>query len=103
MGGPGVALFIVNGGRIRLSTTDPSGNEKILTYFTDGQFFGEMSLLTGSPRSATATPETDSQVPVLRQPSFHHPPGGHAPITRHMLQAVSPHAMPYHHEPLAPV
>ena len=28
--------IIVTGGRIRLSTTDPSGNEKILTYFTDG-------------------------------------------------------------------
>src|SRR6266853_6403638 len=39
-GDPGDALFIVTGGRIRLSTTDPSGNEKILTYFTDGQFFG---------------------------------------------------------------
>src|SRR5438309_4024918 len=58
-GDPGDALFIVTGGRIRLSTTDPSGNEKVLTYFTDGQFFGEMSLLTGAPRSATATAETD--------------------------------------------
>ena len=53
-GEPGDAMFIVTGGRIRLSTTDPSGHEKILTYFTDGQFFGEMSLLTGAPRSATA-------------------------------------------------
>src|SRR5919201_4810818 len=64
-GEPGDAMFIVTGGRIRLSTTDPNGNEKILTYFTDGQFFGEMSLLTGAPRSATATAETDSQVLVL--------------------------------------
>jgi hypothetical protein len=38
-------------GRIRLSTNDPSGNEKS-TYFTDGQFFGETALLTGAPRSA---------------------------------------------------
>src|SRR3979409_1623747 len=60
-GNPGDALFIVTGGRIRLSTTDPSGNEKVLTYFTDGQFFGEMSLLTGAPRSATASAETGSQ------------------------------------------
>src|SRR5207237_1303549 len=53
-GDAGDALFIVTGGRIRLSTTDPSGNEKVLTFFTDGQFFGEMSLLTGAPRSASA-------------------------------------------------
>src|SRR5260370_7846171 len=89
MGGPGVALFIVNGGRIRLSTTDPSGNEKILTYFTDGQFFGEMSLLTGSPRSATASAETDSQVLVLDKHSFDQLLAGHAQIMREMLKVVS--------------
>ena len=69
-GEPGDALFIVTGGRIRLSTMDPSGNEKVLTYFTDGQFFGEMALLTGAPRSATATAETDSQVLVLEKQRF---------------------------------
>jgi Flp pilus assembly CpaE family ATPase len=69
-GDPGDALFIVTGGRIRLSTTDPSGNETVLAYFTDGQFFGEMSLLTGAPRSATATAESDSQVLVLDKDAF---------------------------------
>src|SRR5919199_2718853 len=64
-GEPGDALFIVTGGRIRLSTADPNGHEKVLTYFTDGQFFGEMALLTGAPRSATAGAETDSQLLVL--------------------------------------
>src|SRR5712692_1552811 len=88
-GDPGDALFIVTGGRIRLSTTDPSGNEKILTYFTDGQFFGEMSLLTGSPRSATASAETDSQVLVLDKHSFDQLLAGHAQIMREMLKVVS--------------
>jgi CRP-like cAMP-binding protein len=88
-GDPGDALFIVTGGRIRLSTTDPSGNEKILTYFTDGQFFGEMSLLTGSPRSATASAETDSQVLVLDKHSFDQILAGHAQIMREMLKVVS--------------
>jgi len=44
-GDPGDALFIVTGGRIRLSTTDPSGNEKVLTY---------------SARESRATPSTSS-------------------------------------------
>ena len=77
-GDPGDALFIVTGGRIRLSTTDPSGNEKVLTFFTDGQFFGEMSLLTGAPRSASASAETDSQLLA-----------GHPEIMREMLKVVS--------------
>src|SRR2546428_9587137 len=66
----GDALFIVTGGRIRLSTTDPSGNEKVLTYFTAVQFFGEMSLLTGAPLSTTARAQTESQLIVLNLISF---------------------------------
>jgi CRP-like cAMP-binding protein/CO dehydrogenase nickel-insertion accessory protein CooC1 len=88
-GDPGDALFIVTGGRIRLSTTDPSGNEKVLTYFTDGQFFGEMSLLTGAPRSATATAESDSQLLVLDKNSFDQLLANHAQIMREMLKVVS--------------
>jgi CRP-like cAMP-binding protein/CO dehydrogenase nickel-insertion accessory protein CooC1 len=88
-GDPGDALFIVTGGRIRLSTHDPSGNEKVLTYFTDGQFFGEMSLLTGAPRSATATAETDSQVLVLDKRAFDQLLASDAQIMREMLKVVS--------------
>jgi pilus assembly protein CpaE len=82
-------MFIVTGGRIRLSTTDPSGNEKILTYFTDSQFFGEMSLLTGAPRSATATAETDCQLLVLDKAAFDQLLAAHAQIMREMLKVVS--------------
>jgi CRP-like cAMP-binding protein len=88
-GEPGDALFIVTGGRIRLSTMDPSGNEKVLTYFTDGQFFGEMALLTGAPRSATATAESDSQVLVLPKSDFDQLLATHAQIMREMLKVVS--------------
>ncbi len=88
-GEPGDALFIVTGGRIRLSTLDPSGNEKVLTYFTDGQFFGEMALLTGAPRSATAIAENDSQVLVLQKHDFDLLLAGHTQIMREMLKVVS--------------
>jgi CRP-like cAMP-binding protein len=88
-GDPGDALFIVTGGRIRLSTTDPSGNEKVLTFFTDGQFFGEMSLLTGAPRSATAIAETDSQLLVLDKNAFDELLASRAQIMREMLNVVS--------------
>jgi Flp pilus assembly CpaE family ATPase len=88
-GEPGDALFIVTGGRIRLSTIDPSGNEKVLTYFTDGQFFGEMSLLTGAPRSASAMAETGSQVLVLQKQDFDELLASHTQIMREMLKVVS--------------
>src|SRR5258708_24310259 len=93
-GEPGDALYIVTGGRIRLSTTDPSGNEKVLTHFTDGQFFGEMALLTGAPRSATASAETASQVLVLDKHSFDQLLGGHAQLMRQRLKVVSARPLP---------
>lgn len=88
-GDPGDALFIVTGGRIRLSTTDASGNEKGLSHFTDGQFFGEMSLLSGAPRSATASAETDSQLLILDKPAFDQLLASDAQIMREMLKVVS--------------
>jgi CRP-like cAMP-binding protein len=100
-GDAGDAMYIVTGGRIRLSTTDPSGHEKVLTYFTDGQFFGEMSLLTGAPRSATASAETDSQVLVLDKPAFDRLLAGHAQIMREMLKVVSQRTMQTNQQLLA--
>src|SRR5437868_6103928 len=100
-GDPGDALFIVTGGRIRLSTTDPSGNEKVLTYFTDGQFFGEMSLLTGAPRSATAIAETDSQLLVLDKYVFDDLLASRAQIMREMLKVVSQRTMQTNQQLLA--
>ena len=88
-GEPGDALFIVTGGRIRLVTVDLSGNEKVLTHFTDSQFFGEMALLTGAPRSATAIAETDSQVLVLAKGDFDTLLASHPQIMREMLKVVS--------------
>src|ERR687887_1945768 len=88
-GEPGDAMFIVTGGRIRLSTTDRNGNEKILTHFTDGQFFGETALLTGASRSATAVADTESRVLVLQQIDFEQLLSSNAQILREMLRVLS--------------
>lgn len=88
-GEPGDAMFIVTGGKIRLSTADASGNEKVLTYFTDGQFFGETALLTGAPRAATATAETESRVLVLQKEDFDQLLSSNAQIMREMLKVIS--------------
>jgi len=88
-GEPGDAMFIVTGGRIRLSTTDRNGNEKVLTHFTDGQFFGETALLTGASRSATAIADTESRVLVLQKNDFEQLLSANAQILREMLRVLS--------------
>jgi len=53
-GGPGGSVFIIEEGRVRISLKGADGREVTLAYLTDGDCFGEMSMLDGEPRSAQA-------------------------------------------------
>jgi len=54
-------LFIICHGRvsIRLSLPTESGKEEVIYTMRDGQIFGELALVDGSPRSATVKAEED--------------------------------------------
>ena len=60
-GDPGQLLYVVVAGRLRVSV----GGETVLAYLGPGDFFGEMALLTGEPRSATVTAEEPVQLLAL--------------------------------------
>jgi CRP/FNR family cyclic AMP-dependent transcriptional regulator len=53
-GDPGVEMFVIQSGRVRISKVFPSG-ERTLAVIGPGEFFGEMAILNGKPRTATAT------------------------------------------------
>lgn len=53
-GDVGAALFIVEAGRVKIVVPTESGEEALLTVMRPGDFFGELALLDGAPRSATA-------------------------------------------------
>ena len=54
-GDPGDSLFIVAAGSVKITVTAEDGAEPaILTTIGPGGFFGELALLDGAPRSATA-------------------------------------------------
>ena len=61
-GYPGNALFVVQSGRLLVHR-----NNEILAELSNGDFVGEIALLTGEPRSATVTTSADSL--LLRVPS----------------------------------
>src|SRR5579859_997246 len=69
-GGPGDALYIVLQGRVRIATTDHFGRERVLAFYGPGEFFGDMAVLTGGPRSASASASTPVRLLELRKQDF---------------------------------
>lgn len=53
-GDPGASLYIVAAGRVKIMVPTDDGDEMVLTVMRPGDFFGELALLDGAPRSATA-------------------------------------------------
>lgn len=63
-------LYIVLDGAVRASLLNQEGQELVLATFDEGDFFGEMSLLDGKPRSATMIAVEDSALGMLKRERF---------------------------------
>lgn len=64
-GDPGDALYVVVEGRVKITLPSDTGDEAILATLRPGDFFGELSLLDGAPRSATAVALDPTETLVL--------------------------------------
>lgn len=68
-GDPGRSLYLVLDGRVRVFTYDYVGNRIFLFTFGPDQFFGEIGLITGAPRSASVMAAEESllaEIPFKR-------------------------------------
>lgn len=52
-GDPGDSMFVVHSGRVELFVTDRAGQKIVLHVAEQADFFGELSLLDGGPRTAS--------------------------------------------------
>ncbi len=64
-GDPGEALFIVRRGSVQVYVEDCTGETIILAENLSGDVFGEISLLDGGPRTATAIATDESELLVM--------------------------------------
>ncbi len=86
---PGNALFVIKRGRVKISMDDRSGKETILRILEAGDFFGEMSLLDGEPRSATVSSLEPCQALILSRDQFLQFIPRHPQVVLKMLTALS--------------
>jgi CRP-like cAMP-binding protein len=66
----GEALFVVLSGRVKVVRFGDSGREVILAILRPGEFFGEMALLDGGPRSADVVALEDTTLGALGRDAF---------------------------------
>ena len=71
-GDPGDSLYLVGEGSVKISKEDRAGREQVLDYIKPGNFFGEMALLEGKPRSAMATAAEPTLLGAVKEETFQH-------------------------------
>ncbi len=70
-GAPGVSMYIIKTGLVEIRKKDPNtGIDFLVTHLSEGAAVGEMSLLTGKPRSATVTTVSPTVVYTLTRADF---------------------------------
>src|SRR5262245_14918830 len=84
IGAPGNAFFFIIDGRISVQTPTGSGDP-----LRPGDFFGEMSLLDGDPRSATIIATTDVRLLVVDRSQFWRLLNETPDLVRRMLVVLS--------------
>lgn len=70
-GREGDLLYLIVQGQVRIFTVSQLGQELSVKIFRDGDFFGELALLDGQPRSASAQAMCGTQVLTLHRQAFH--------------------------------
>lgn len=87
-GDAGTEFFIIKTGRIHLAIQDDTGRETPLASLGPGDYFGEVSLLDGGPRTATCRAATEVHLLVLAREPFYRFLETHPRAALHLLETL---------------
>jgi CRP/FNR family cyclic AMP-dependent transcriptional regulator len=86
---PGEAAYLVRGGSIAILLTTLDGRELVINEMRAGDYFGELALLTGQPRSASAIAREDSELVVIPREEFLREMESEPRLMRHLLETMA--------------
>lgn len=69
-GDPGIGLYLIREGEVEIERTNEHNEKKNLATFSKGDFFGELALVDGEKRSASAIAKTECRVSVIFKPDL---------------------------------
>ena len=87
-GDPGETMFLITEGQVKIVLPSDSGEEALLGVLDPGNFFGELSLLDGQPRSATIVATEPTETVVLRRETLLKAIRANPDIAIHLLQEL---------------
>lgn len=85
----GDTLFVILSGKVKVTTFSQSGKEVIFSILNEGDFFGDMSLLDGKPRSATVISIEESELRLIRRSDFNKLIESHPGIALKLLEELT--------------
>jgi CRP/FNR family transcriptional regulator, cyclic AMP receptor protein len=88
-GSIGSVLYMIVVGQVRIYRVTPSGQEVAITVFCDGDFFGELALLDGLPRAASAVAMMTTTTLTLHRAAFLHTLNTCPPIAASILEVMA--------------
>jgi uncharacterized membrane protein len=89
LGDPGDAMYLIEGGQVRIYLHDGDGESLTLAELSDGDFFGEMAIIDGKPRSANAAVMQQACLTVLAREDFLRFVRGNPDVALEMVSAIS--------------
>lgn len=69
-GDPGIGLYIIREGDVEIQRENNSKEKKVLAVFSKGDFFGELALVDGEKRSASAIAKSACKLSVIFKPDL---------------------------------
>jgi CRP/FNR family cyclic AMP-dependent transcriptional regulator len=88
-GDAGDAMYLIEQGRVRIHIQDADGKDMTLAELARGDFFGEMALLDGKSRSASASIIEDARLAILARADFLKFVRANPEVTLEMLSAIT--------------
>jgi len=87
-GGFGDVAYVVQIGQVEIAKTTAKGERKVLGYIGNGGMFGEMALIDGRPRMASATAVKPTTCLIIRRDIFERKLDAADPFVKGLLRIL---------------